>query len=398
MQWMRGAWMAAAAVAFAACLVVPVAIVPNQNVQAGEKPSEGDYRVLEPMQSGALTLFPVVRNADVGAAKKWEYLTLDEGLRSEQVEVTEAGRARGMVRPRRGELRPAESYRGDQVNTLVLINNSDRPLLLLAGEIVTGGKQDRVIAKDRIVPAHSDPLDLSVFCIEHGRWTGVSDQFGAVSKDKSFMVQPSVRSQAMVQQDQRRVWNSVATAQRMAARVNGGPIIDPAPSAQPTTSYAKTMLSHQGDLDRIAEPLTRRNQEVLQKLREQHAVGVVVAVHGEIIWADIFVTPEMLAGYWTKLVRSYAAESFDSIRKGMPEATVAAAQRFINQPANGEEISEGETGIYRYREVRGQTQSSFYLQVLLPGADFYAHISRVAEEGKVGKFSPVCEGACVNPR
>jgi len=33
----------------------------------------------------------------------------------------------------------------------VLVNHSKRPLLLLAGELVSGGKQDRVIAKDRIV-------------------------------------------------------------------------------------------------------------------------------------------------------------------------------------------------------------------------------------------------------
>ena len=156
------------------------------------------------------------------------------------------------------------------------------------------------------------------------------------------------------------------------------------------------MLNYQGNLDRIAEPLTRRNQEILQKLREQHAVGVVVAVHGEIIWADVFATPEMLSAYWTKLVRSYAAELFDSIRKGLPEVNVAEAQRFLNRPALGEDSTEGETGVYRYREVRGAMQSSFYLQVLLPGTDFYAHISRVAEEGKVGKFNPVCGGECLD--
>ncbi|MEI9970328.1 MAG: DUF6569 family protein [Terracidiphilus sp.] len=59
---------------------------------------------------------------------------------------------------------------GDEVNTLVLVNHSKRPLLLLAGEIVTGGKQDRIVAKDRIVPADADPIDLGVFCIEPGRW------------------------------------------------------------------------------------------------------------------------------------------------------------------------------------------------------------------------------------
>ena len=72
----------------------------------------------------------------------------------------------------------------------VLVNNSKRPLLLLAGEIVTGGKQDRVIAKDRIVPAGGDPVDLSVFCIEPGRWTESSEKFGATAKTSTgtFMV------------------------------------------------------------------------------------------------------------------------------------------------------------------------------------------------------------------
>src|SRR5947209_12996518 len=64
-----------------------------------------------------------------------------------------------------------------QVNSLVLVNNSKRPLLLLAGEIVTGGKQDRIIGKDRLVPAESDPIDLGDFCVEPGPWVGSSSQF-----------------------------------------------------------------------------------------------------------------------------------------------------------------------------------------------------------------------------
>ena len=54
----------------------------------------------------------------------------------------------GLIRPGT----PVHQQSGAEVNRLVLINNSDRPLLLLAGEIVTGGKQDRVIGADRLVP------------------------------------------------------------------------------------------------------------------------------------------------------------------------------------------------------------------------------------------------------
>jgi len=384
MQRIRTAWVGAACSFAGLCLVAAIALAAGGTAQAGPKSVEGEYRVLEPLQSGALTLFPVVRRDDAGAAKKWDYLTLDAGLRSGEVEVTEYGKTRGMVRPPRGHVQPVETYRGDRVNTLVLINNSDRPLLLLAGEIVTGGKQDRVIGKDRIVPAHSEPIDLSVFCIEHGRWIESSEKFGAAgsAKEGSFMVQPSVRSQAMVKEDQQQVWDSVhrsvATAEVAAA----------APVA--TTSYAKVMSDEKvvKQVDSVAEPLTRSSHETLQKLRDAHAVGVVVAVHGEIIWADIFATPDMLGAYWTKLVRSYAAESFDDIKVLSNRATVAEAQRFVDQPARGAETSEGETDVYRYREVRGDSQSSFYLQVLLPGTGFYAHISRVAEEGSTGKLQP----------
>ena len=69
------------------------------------------------------------------------------------VVVTEAGSLQGLVRP--GSTLPRQS--GDEVNRLVLINNSDHPLLLLAGEVVTGGKQDRVIGVDRIVSPKSGP-------------------------------------------------------------------------------------------------------------------------------------------------------------------------------------------------------------------------------------------------
>ena len=106
------------------------------------------------------------------------------------VVVAEAGSLQGLIRP--GSTIPRTL--AAEVNRLVLVNNSERPLLLLAGEVVTGGKQDRVIGLDSIVPPHSGPIDLSVFCVEHGRWVAASEHFGTM---KSQMAQPSVRMPAM---------------------------------------------------------------------------------------------------------------------------------------------------------------------------------------------------------
>ena len=166
----------------------------------GRQPDEvstGDYRVLAPITHGNLTIFPVVSDRRHDTSM---FITLDEGLRSGEVVVSEAGQVQGLVRRR-----PIPPRRdGAQVNRLVLANNSDRPLLLLAGEIVTGGKQDRVVGKDRIVPGNSDPVDLSVFCVEPGRWTGTSAQFGGIASGKpqsayvTQMAQPSVRGKPWV--------------------------------------------------------------------------------------------------------------------------------------------------------------------------------------------------------
>jgi hypothetical protein len=375
-------------------LMLAVCVLTGGTIPVAAGPVEEGFKVLKPIESGGLTLFPVVRTN--GRSGSGDFLTLDEGFKSGEVEVTEMGRVRSMVRPRGGSI---PGYVGDQVNTLVLVNHSKRPLLLLAGEIVTGGKQDRVIAKDRIVPAEADPIDLSVFCIEHGRWTGTTDKFGATAKSSagSFMVQPAVRQQAMVAKDQQRVWSSVSESMSVMAAVagpissnrsvgvaNGGPVSvgglqanNGAPSLG-TTSYAKAMQlgAVSAKVDEAGAALAQSREQVLTTLKQDHAVGVVVAVRGEVIWADVFADTDLFARYWPKLVRSYAAEVL-SDAGSHDVATMEDAQRFLVSPMRGVETSEGEVGVYRYREVRMGTTDQFALESLLQGVGYDLHISRL---------------------
>jgi hypothetical protein len=383
-------------------LLALTAFVERSGVKAAGGPQEtvnGSYRVLAPIESGNLLLFPVVRvNGKTAAATP--FLTLDEGIKSGQVEVTEAGRVRGLMRQRgtvgvppyhgNGDLGApppeANRYRGDEVNTLVLVNNSDKPLLLLAGEIVTGGKQDRVIAKDRIVPAGGEPIDLGVFCIEPGRWTASSETFGAAAKmpAHSFMVQPTVREKAMVAQDQQQVWDSVrgtisqmevAAAPSANMPMGGGSAYL---RSMGTTSYAKVMedTTVSAKVDEAAAQVMKSRDQVLAQLRKEGAVGVVVAVRGEIVWADLFADTDLLSRYWTKLVRSYAAES---LTEGETHAapSEADAQRFLDAPSGGTETSEGDVGVYRYRELRSGGTETFVLESLLPGTGYDVHISKL---------------------
>jgi len=358
---------------------------------AGESTPNRDYKVLDPIRHGNLTIFPVVATKTYPTS---EFLTLDEGLRSGDVVVTEAGSVQGLIRRHN---RPIPHYDGAEVNKLVLVNNSTRPLLLLAGEIVAGGKQDRVIGKDRIVPPESDPVDLDVFCVEPGRWVASSDRFGASEKmygasaargganssatpPMAIMAQPSVRSKAMGDRNQQEVWDAVnAQKQQMTVAVTAAA---PAVAAEigQTSSYAKVNENSEVKkrVDAIAKPIEQGYQSLIHQLRDRDAVGVVVAVNGRVIWADIFASTDLLAKYWPKLVRSYASEAVVT-RAKEEDVTVAKAQTFLADREGRREMIESEPGIYRHTEVTGDGFKAFSLTSLLPKTGFDVHVAKMAE-------------------
>jgi hypothetical protein len=149
-----------------------------------------------------------------------------------------------------------------------------------------------------------------------------------------------------------------------------------------TTSYAKAVQSDavSKKVDEEAAGVVQSREQALETLREEHAVGVVVAVRGEVIWEDIFSDPGLLARYWTKLVRSYAAEELVST-ESHGTASVADAQRFLDTPTHGAEDSQGEVGVYRFREVKSSGTDLFTLESLLPGTGYDVHVSRVKLRG-----------------
>jgi hypothetical protein len=329
------------------------------------------YKVLNPISHGNLTIFPVVSTSTHDTS---EFITLDEGIRSGEVVVTEAGRTGGLIRGPRHRI-PVPT--GAQVNNLVLVNNSKHPLILLAGEIVTGGKQDRVVGKDRVVPAESDPVDLGVFCVEPGRWTESSTQFSTL---KSQMAQPSVRSKAMIAQDQRQVWDSVSVADGAVAGAMAPAAGLASYEAAGVTSYAKTFDNEKvrQAVAQEAAPIEQSYNSLMKQLRDQHAVGVVVAVGGRLIWADLFASTNLLEKYWPKLVRSYAAEAITT-QVGAKPVNISDAQLFLSRTEGTHEISDSEPGIYRQSETVASDFKLFTLASLLPGTGFDLHISKIAD-------------------
>jgi hypothetical protein len=341
------------------------------------------------------------------------------------VVVTEVGNIHsGLRRRQHSQVRPADA----EVNRLVLVNNSKHPLILLAGEVVTGGKQDRVVGKDRIVPAESDPIDLSVFCVEHERWTETSAKFDTHA---SVMLQPSVRMKAMADKNQQQVWDAVGKSRaQMSAKLAAPP--PPNPSATPqagqgtsmgggtgeghsggsgvevnaeapliettqaqvtntfaqtsqstfagVSSYAKVQENKlvKQQVDSIVGPMQKAYESVIKQLRNQNAVGVVVAVKGHIVWADMFASSSLLGKYWPKLLESYATEALRA-QGTREEVGIKQAQVFLENWQARHEVVDSEPGLYRQRELVGDKFRAFQLTSLLAKEAFDVHLSKMAD-------------------
>lgn len=342
----------------------------------------GDWEVLPPVRYENLSVFPVVARAEFDTAG---FLTLDEGLASGEVVVTERGSE--YIRRSRGTGALPAPQGGATVNTLVLVNRSKRPLVLLAGEVVTGGKQDRIIGKDRIVPPGAEPLPLDVFCVERGRWSA-----GSEFKAANLMAHPSVREKAAVAKDQSQVWGAVRsgstseqTREYAAARRAGTAAPEAAPrvSAEALStvivegvqseSYDRVYKSRTvtASVDSFAAEVERRFREAT---RGQRVVGVVVAYGGEVAWSDLFASQGLFRSYWPKLLRSYVVEAL--ARPMLHErASLADAARFL-EPLDGREQIEVEPGVYRWREISEGRLAQIELESLL-GKVFTLHRVKV---------------------
>ncbi len=336
-------------------------------VRAPQK-ATGDlpWRVLDPVSYENLLIFPVVARtgADTGV-----FVTLDEALASGDVVVAESG-SEILRRTRDG--RPIPLSGGAQVNQLLLVNRGKRPVLLLAGEMVSGGKQDRVIGKDRIVAPGAEPLPLDVFCVERGRWSGASAQFS----ESKLIVHPSVRERAALDKAQDQVWAAVrsgTTAQAPPASA-GAPVADARLNREAmstvvveagTEAYDKVYGSRRvaASLETFSEEISRRFRTAVSGLKDEQVVGVVVAYDGEVAWSDLFASNSLFERYWTKLLRSYVVEALARPHY-RARATVAEAREFLS-PIAGRETIESEPGVYRWREIAAGRYAQIELDSLL---------------------------------
>jgi len=185
-----------------------------------------------------------------------------------------------------------------------------------SGDIVKGGRQDRTIAMDFIVPPHSGKMPINAFCVEHGRWQArggeAASHFGSSENSLSGR---ELRLAAKRQADQSAVWQEVTTNQAKLAVAVSQPVTDArSPSSFELSLESKPVQDHVNDYVQSLQKTIDGQNDV---------IGYAFAINGKINSADIYASHELFAKLWPKLLRSSAVEAVADLRK---DGTSAAAR------------------------------------------------------------------------
>ena len=247
--------------------------------------------------------------------KSVDYMTLDEAVTARILDVAEI------------------DERG-RVSTIKVVNKSDRLVFLMAGELLVGCKQDRVINASIMAPTMSE-LHIPATCVEAGRWTyrsrkfssGGSSSHGLLRMMMSRQAADHYRARGMPGSDQGAVWSEVA--RKMAKTRSSSP---------------------SGALQEMYRDYAIRLEEVLAKISAPTSChGAAFVIHGQIVAADLFDKQSTLNKLWSKLIKSYAMDALDDSKDKptvvQPEqisewvkAAGAAKQLWFDSPGVGYDV------------------------------------------------------------
>jgi hypothetical protein len=306
----NGLWFITAAVA--ALLVISFAAAPG----AGED-FYGRLAVGAPVVHGNLAVYPVTLAG--GGEKLGEVLTLDEAM---------AG----------GDFKITEMEEGAEVNTLQVVNNTGKHVILLAGEIVRGAKQDRIISHDVVIPP-GVKTGVDAFCVEAGRWTEVSDEF-AYNKE---IAPASIRGTAQGHKDQGMVWAEVSTV-----------------NADLGAATATDTLTASYDAAAFRAEAAEYEKAFAAAAAGPDVVGVIV-VTADGRAGDVFANHELFAKVWPRLLTSYA---MDGVTAGELAATPSTAemQAYLSQLDDAEEEEVFDDGSQNRRELKKGAMNAYELE------------------------------------
>jgi hypothetical protein len=295
---------------------------PPPSVEASQ------YKITGPFTHENLTLF-LIHGPD--RIKNRNLLTLQEGLEQKKVVVHET----------------------QQVNELAIENLSPADeVFVQSGDIVKGGKQDRVIAYDVILPPKSGKMPIASFCVEAGRWRQRGRENAmAFEVSNAQAATKGLKNAVRAEMDQQKVWEDVAQAQMKLARNEA---LLPAPTTVASPTSLQLTLEQ---LEKATAGHVKKLSPIVQDKND--VIGYAVAVNGVVEGADVYASHALFLKVWPMLLKGSAVEAVvEQEKKGTPakHVTVDTVRAFLAEAEKGKASEKDVTN--RVRLVKRETKKA----------------------------------------
>lgn len=199
------------------------------------------------------------------------------------------------------------------VNTLMVTNAADRALLLLEGQLLEGGWQNRMVARSVVVTPDSK-LAVGVVCVEAGRWSGQRSH--AESRLRaSTRVQAALRSFGDRQSE---VWERVSMYETRYG----------SSSTSSFTEHANRAADEVNALARGLRPFPGQ-------------IGIVIAISGYPVSAQLFDSAATLAEQYQSIV---AAAAMDAVGRPAQVTPSRRVRRFLDRASSVKLRRDGAAG------------------------------------------------------
>lgn len=238
----------------------------------------------------------------------------------------------------------------NDVNELSIENASkSEEVFVQAGDIVKGGRQDRVLGVDLILPANSGPVPIAAFCVEQGRWSQRgTEPAGMFSHSEQMSATKELKLAIKRDASQAKVWSEVNVAQeKLSAGLANADVrsSESRSSLQLTLENEKVQASTAEYINKLS-PIVEARGDV---------IGFVFAINDKLNSADVYASSAMFKRFWPRLLKTATIEAVaERPLKGKSEpVSVAAAAEFLNASERGPETKNEVTPRTHmfYREV-----------------------------------------------
>jgi hypothetical protein len=194
-------------------------------------------------------------------------------------------------------------YETSDVNELMVENLSNElDVFIQSGDIVKGGKQDRVLAVSIIIPARSGKVSIEAFCVESGRWQKRKNEDASqFSSSNERIVSKELKLAANGARSQSDVWAKVSEAQKRLEDSVGAPV-----AAEESRTSLQLSLEN-GRVAATADEYVRNLSAAIAGKTD--VIGYAFAINGQINSADIYVSNALFKKLWPKMLKAAAVEA-----------------------------------------------------------------------------------------